>query len=232
MFAKLSIKKDMPTKELLGIKLRDDLFLQMMAESKEEIRQIWIEQIGEDPFENECVNGDDVEVTYEQSKDLELKRQELENKLQSLNDALTVKSNVTNETGKQSRSLAMQRSLTELNIKNKMQKAKSHVKFMIDQTNDSICIQDHDTSKISKMSKVSSFKRRNTLFKTTPAPLDFIFNNNSQKSLAIKQPRKSTDDISSDPFYLKLCLMNARIKVFKECFYKKTEVFKKSFLER
>ena len=43
MFAKLSIKKDMPTKELLGIKLRDDLFLQMMAESKEEIRQIWIE---------------------------------------------------------------------------------------------------------------------------------------------------------------------------------------------
>ena len=41
LFAEMKISKDMQNKDLLAIKLRDDLFLKMLSKSKEEIRQIW-----------------------------------------------------------------------------------------------------------------------------------------------------------------------------------------------
>ena len=37
-FAEMGISKDMKNKDILGIKLRDDLFLKMLAKSKEEVR--------------------------------------------------------------------------------------------------------------------------------------------------------------------------------------------------
>ena len=45
-FKELSIKKNMPNKELLGIILRDDKLLNELGCSQEEIRQIWNKEVG------------------------------------------------------------------------------------------------------------------------------------------------------------------------------------------
>ena len=38
----------MTNKEILGLLMRDDQFLIQMSQNKEQIRQLWLEQIGED----------------------------------------------------------------------------------------------------------------------------------------------------------------------------------------
>ena len=79
----------------------------------------------------------------------------MENKLQSLNDALTVSNEKIGQVSHR-QSLLLQRSMTHNYGKNNMSKQKSHVKFKIDKTNDSICLKDNDASRISKMSKILS----------------------------------------------------------------------------
>ena len=45
-FKKLSIKKRMPNKEVLGIMLRDDKFMNMLGGDIEDIRNIWKQETG------------------------------------------------------------------------------------------------------------------------------------------------------------------------------------------
>ena len=50
-FSDLAIYKAMTNKEILGMILRDDQFLNLLASDQEEIRHIWQKQIGEDEDE-------------------------------------------------------------------------------------------------------------------------------------------------------------------------------------
>ena len=78
-------------------------------------------------------------------------------------------------------------------------------------------------TKTSRLTKAKTFARpNNLLFKTTPAPQAMIDKSKSQKALLKKVDGEDAaqDLCRKDPFYLKLCLMNARIKVFQDCFDK------------
>ena len=90
------------------------------------------------------------EILSSGAKDAEQKRQDLENKLQSLNDALTVSNEKLGQVSHR-QSLLLQRSMTHNYGKNNMSKQKSHVKFKIDQMNDSICVKENEASRMSKV---------------------------------------------------------------------------------
>ena len=52
MLGSLAIRKGMSNKEILGLLLREDLFLNMLAKGgKEQIRKVWQEAIGEDDLD-------------------------------------------------------------------------------------------------------------------------------------------------------------------------------------
>ena len=58
-FRDLSIKKSMPNRELLGIMLRDDKFLNMLAGSEDDIRRIWKQETGQEISTIESESGDE-----------------------------------------------------------------------------------------------------------------------------------------------------------------------------
>ena len=70
----------MQSKDILAIKLRDDLFLNMLAKSQEDIRNIWKNQIGEDPYADDPDDSDD--ISYGKQNEIERKKNDLEKKLQ------------------------------------------------------------------------------------------------------------------------------------------------------